>query len=328
MDKSAGKVMRKDAIFRIYSMTKAVTAVSAMMLWEEGRFQLGDPISKYLPEFAAVSPKQPIRVVDLFRHTSGVIDYSAVTPAFYKEHPDYPVIVDPKIDLAEVVRRIAKIPLLHTPGTTFHYGYSVDVLGRLVEVISGKTLEQFFQERLLQPLGMKDTGFYVPKEKLDRLVVLDEPGPDGKVIRSKGYGQDSYATKPAAFLGGQGLVSTATDYSRFCQMLLNGGVFEGKRYLGRKTVEMMSTDYLVDMPRAGASQPGPGTGFGLTFAITLHPAATGLAGSKGEYFWSGAAGTRFWIDPLEKMITIFMVITLPPLGVEKPFKAMVYSALE
>ena len=111
-------------------------------------------------------------------------------------------------------------------------------------------------------------------------------------------------------------------------MLLNGGVFEGKRYLGRKTVEMMSTDYLVDMPRAGASQPGPGTGFGLTFAITLHPAATGLAGSKGEYFWSGAAGTRFWIDPLEKMITIFMVNTLPPLGVEKPFKAMVYSALE
>lgn len=328
MDRAAGKKMRNDAIFRIYSMTKAVTAVAAMMLWEEGRFGLNDPISKYLPEFAEVSQKAPIRVVDLFRHTSGVIDYSAVLPEFYKAHPDYPVIVDQRIDLAEVSRRIAKIPLLHTPGTTFHYGYSVDVLGRLVEVVSGKTLEQFFDERILKPLGMKDTAFYVPREKWDRLVVLDEPGPDGKVRRSNGYNQDSYKTKPVAFLGGQGLVSTAADYSRFCQMLLNGGEFEGKRYLGRKTIEKMTSDHLGNLARAGASQPGVGTGFGLTFAITMDAAATGMAGSTGEFFWSGAAGTRFWIDPQEDMITIFMVNTLPPLGVEKPFKAMVYSALE
>ena len=345
MDKETKKPMRKNTIFRMYSMTKALTGVAVIILQEEGRFFINDPVSKYLPEFAKpqvavidngrVVSTEPaeheITIRDLLRHTSGVVDYVGLvdkdgTPYLRKAN-----IYEPEIDLAEVVRRIAKIPLAYQPGTTFQYGYSIDVLGRLVEVISGKPFEDFLEERIFKPLGMVDTGFYVPESKWSRFVTVDAGSPGGTVKRAPDAAQEAYKKKPAAALGGQGMVSTAMDYARFCQMLLNGGVLDGKRILGRKSVESMSSDHLGNLARAqGIANIPPGMGFGLTFAIIQDPARLGQLATAGEYFWSGAAGTRFWIDPKEKMITIFMVNIMPQAGstsLGPLFKVMAYQAI-
>jgi CubicO group peptidase (beta-lactamase class C family) len=348
MDTASKKPMRKDSIFRIYSMTKAVTAVSVMMLYEEGKFHLNEPIGKYLPEWAnmrvAVETKDPvsgkrvaytvpaeraITIRDLLRHTSG-IDYQG--PVDEKGAPVYMQlkVQEPGIDLAEASRRLAKAPLLHQPGTTYHYGLSIDVLGRLVEVVSGQPLDQFFEERIFKPLGMVDTAFYVPEAKWDRLVTLYAPKSDGTIDLFKGPPQDSYKKKPSAFMGGQGLASTALDYARFCQMLLDGGKLEGKRLLGRKTVELMASDHLGEMPRVAAMGAVPkGFGFGLTFAVNQGPGKTGAIGSEGEFSWGGAAGTKFWIDPKENLFAVFMMNTLPPqIDIGSEFKQLVYQALE
>ncbi len=348
MDTASKKPMRKDAIFRIYSMTKAVTAVAVMMLYEEGKFHLNEPVGKYLPEWAdmrvAMETKDPvtgkriaytvpaerkITIRDLLRHTSG-IDYQG--PVDEKGMAVYPQLKvnDPSIDLAEASRRLAKAPLLHQPGTTYHYGLSIDILGRLVEVASGQPLDQFFEERIFKPLGMVDTAFYVPEAKWERLVTLYAPKSDGTIDVFKGGPQESYKKKPNAFMGGQGLASTAIDYARFCQMLLDGGKADGKRLLSRKTVELMSSDHLGDLPRVAAMGAVPqGYGFGLTFAVNKGPGMTGGIGSQGEYNWGGAAGTKFWIDPKESMIAVFMMNTLPPqIDVGGEFKQLVYQALE
>ena len=345
MDRDAKKPMRKDAIFRMYSMTKAVTGVAVMMLMEEGRFFLNEPVSKYLPEFAKprvavidkgrVSSTEPaereITIRDLLRHTSGVVDYSGPLDNEGKAYLEKANLYQPDIDLAEVVRRIARIPLVHQPGTTFHYGYSIDVLGRLVEVVSGKPFDQFLEEGIFKPLGMADTAFYVPETKLDRFVTLDAPSLDGTVKRAPDASQQAYRKKPAAALGGQGLFSTAIDYGRFCQMLINNGTLDGKRILGRKSVELMSTDHLGTLARAsGIATLPPGIGFGLTFAVTQDPGRIGQLASAGEYFWSGAAGTRFWIDPKEKMVTIFMVNIFPHFSstdLGSQFKLLVYQSI-
>ena len=237
----------------------------------------------------------------------------------------------PDIDLAEVVHRIAKIPLIHQPGTTFHYGYSIDVLGRLVEVVSGMPFDKFLEERIFNPLAMVDTAFHVPESKWNRLVILDAPLPDGTVKRAPDASQQAYKKKPAAAMGGQGMVSTAMDYGRFCQMLLNGGALDGKRILGRKSVDLMSTDHLGNLARAaGIATLPPGMGFGLTFAVTQEPGRIGQLASPGEYFWSGAAGTHFWIDPKEKLVTIFMVNIFPHYSstdLGSQFKLLVYQSI-
>src|SRR5437868_7200522 len=243
-----------DTIVRMYSMTKAITGVAAMILYEEGKFSLSDPVSKYLPEFTKMSVAQesfdaagkrtyytvpadhPITVRDLFRHTSG-LDYAGPKdengePAYKKlgvEGGDGWV----SFDLAEAVRRLATVPLNHQPGTTFRYGLSIDVLGRLVEVVSGKLLDQFFEERIFHPLGMKDTAFFVPEEKWSRLAVLYAPKQGGGLQRSAGSAQESFKKKPALLLGGAGLTSTLDDYARFCMMLLNNGELDGVRILSR-----------------------------------------------------------------------------------------------
>lgn len=346
MDKEAGKPMRKDAIFRIYSMTKAVTGVATMILYEENKFSLNDPVSKYLPELGAmkvavdkkdqetgkrtyfvVPAEREMTIRDLLRHTSG-LNYQG--PRDEKGDLMYPRLGVNRADITieEAVKRMGKAPLVHQPGTVWDYSLSIDVLGRLIEVTSGKPLDQFFEERIFKPLGMVDTGFHVPESKWDRLTALYTPNEDRTIKRHPGPPQESYKKPAVLLLGGAGLVSTAMDYARFIQMLLDGGELDGARILSRKSVELMSCDHLGDLPRTGILLP-PGYGFGLTFAVNLGPGKTGNIGSTGEYNWGGAAGTRFWIDPKEEMIGIFLVQILPHTNLTygSEFKQLAYQAI-
>jgi CubicO group peptidase (beta-lactamase class C family) len=341
---------KPDTIVRMYSMTKAVTGVAAMILYEEGRFNLNDPISKYMPEFAkmkvgresfdaagkrtyyAVPAERPILVRDLFRHTTG-LDYAGPKDEtgdnVYKKIEMLGGAPLVPFDLAEAVRRLASVPLNDQPGSTFRYGYSIDVLGRLVEVLSGKTLDQFFAERIFQPLGMTDSAFFVPEDKWKRLATLYTPKRGGAGLEpSTAPPQESFKKKPNLLLGGAGLVSTLDDYSRFCMMLVNDGQLDGVRILTRKTVELMHADQLGSLPRTGVLQEG--YGFGLTFAVNLGPGKVGSVGSEGEYNWAGAAGTSFWIDPKEHMFGVFLINVLPPRDIPAAdqFKRMAYLALE
>ena len=341
--------MKFDTIVRMYSMTKAVTGVAAMMLYEEGRFSLNDPVSKYLPEFTkmtvakestdesgkriyfTVPAEHPITVRDLFRHTTG-LDYAGPKDQngdnAYKKLEMMSGAPQVPFDLAEAVKRLATAPLNDQPGTKFRYGYSIDVLGRLVEVVSGKKLDQFFEERIFRPLGMTDTAFFVPEEKWNRLAVLYAPKQGGGIQRSMGPAQESFKKKPALLLGGAGLTSTLDDYARFCMMLFNDGELDNVRILSRKSVELMRSDHLGDLPRAGLV--GEGYGFGLTFAVNLGPGKSATVGSQGEYYWGGTAGTAFWIDPKEHMIGVFLIQVLPPTNIPagEQFKRMAYLALE
>ena len=339
---------KPDTIVRMYSMTKAITGVAAMICYEEGRFSLNDPVSKYLPEFEhmrvahegkdatgkrifyTVPADRQITVRDLFRHTSG-LDYAGPReengePA-YKRIDMFGYLPLVPFDLAEAMRRLASVPLNDQPATMFRYGFSIDLLGRLVEVVSGKTLDQFFEERIFRPLGMKDTAFFVPEDKWSRLAVLYAPKNGGGLERAAIPAQDSFKKKPALFLGGAGTVSTLDDYARFCMMLVNDGQLDGVRILGRKSVELMRSDHLGDLPRVGLVPEG--YGFGLTFAVNKGPGKSAIVGSEGEYYWGGAAGTSFWIDPKEHMFGVFLINVLPPTGIPAAdqFKRMAYQAL-
>ncbi len=342
---------KPDTIVRMYSMTKAVTGVAAMILYEEGKFSLNDPLSKYLPEFSkmrvgresfdangrrtyyTVPAERPILVLDLFRHTSG-LDYAGPKEEngenAYKKLEMMGGAPLVPFDLAEAVRRLATAPLNDQPGTTFRYGYSIDVLGRLVEVLSGKPLDQFFAERIFKPLQMTDSGFFVPEEKWSRLAVLYAPKRGGApgIEPSTSPAQESFKKKPALLLGGAGMVSTLDDYARFCTMLVNNGELDGVRILSRKTVELMHADFLGNLARTGTVPNG--YGFGLTFAVNRGPGQSASVGSEGEYNWAGAAGTTFWIDPKEHMIGVFLINVLPPTGIPAAdqFKRMAYLALE
>jgi CubicO group peptidase (beta-lactamase class C family) len=215
---------------------------------------------------------------------------------------------------------------VHQPGTIWDYSLSMDVLGRLVEVVSGQTLDQFYAERILKPLRMDDTAFYVPEQKWNRLVTLYTLNPDGTIKRAPDVMQEGARKKPVLFMGGAGLMSTAMDYARFVQMLVNGGELDGVRILSPRTVELMRSDVLGDKPRAGGFFP-TGYGFGLTFAVNRGPAETASIVSKGEYNWGGAAGTSFWIDPQEKMTGVMMIQTMLDLGKGSAFKQLAYQAI-
>ena len=319
-DKARNTRMREDSIFRIYSMTKPLVSVAAMMLVEEGVLGLHEPISKYLPEFkdmkvgiegtdtsgkatfTAVDASRQITVQDLLRHTSG-FTYGAfvqktAVQRMYKEAG----LWSQKWVLADFCKALAKLPLQYEPGTTWEYGHSTDVLGRVVEVASGKPLDRFLAERIFSPLGMSDTAFQVPRDKQDRLA---EP------IADKYTGKTPElidVRQPATFFaGGHGLVSTAGDYLRFVQMLLNGGALDGVRILGPRTIEYMASTHLHDRISLGTNYlPGPGYGFGLGFAVRLETGMSEWPGSVGDFYWGGYAGTYFWIDPEQGLVITYM----------------------
>jgi CubicO group peptidase (beta-lactamase class C family) len=335
-DAAAGAPIAKDAIFRIYSMTKPITSVAAMMLWEDGRFLLSDPIAKYLPDLAAldvaverdgvlerVPALRAVTIQDLLRHTSGL------TYEFRGSGPVHRMYRSAKVDSraqtnAEQVATLGRLPLLHQPGTRWEYGRSTDVIGRLVEVLSGQTLGEFFERHILAPLGMVDTAFHVPERHHSRLAEAFGRDPDSGVAV-----QLLEVRNPPGFeSGGGGLVSTAADYARFLQMLLNGGTFEGRRLLGRKTIEFMTADHLG--PITGAPDLLiPGHGFGLGFAVRLQTGIAPVPGSIGQYFWGGLAGTTFWVDPAEQLFAL-LLIQAPGLRdyYRTLFRDLVYSALD
>ena len=335
-DAAAGSPMAKDAIFRIYSMTKPITSVAAMMLWEDGRFLLSDPIAKYLPDLAAldvaverdgvlerVPALRAVTIQDLLRHTSGL------TYEFRGSGPVHRMYKSAKVDRrvqsnAEQVATLGRLPLLHQPGTRWEYGRSTDVIGRLVEVLSGQTLGEFFERHILAPLGMVDTAFHVPERHHSRLAEAFGRDPDSGVAVQLLEVRDP----PGFESGGGGLVSTAADYARFLQMLLNGGTFEGHRLLGRKTIEFMTADHLG--PITGAPDLLiPGHGFGLGFAVRLQAGIAHVPGSIGQYFWGGLAGTTFWVDPAEQLFAL-LLIQAPGLRdyYRTLFRDLVYSALD
>ena len=312
--------MRNDSIFRLYSMTKPVVSVAAMMLVEEGKLGLQEPVSKYIPEFKEmkvgiestdaegkpalklVDAKRQITVQDLLRHTSGltygVLGTLNAVKKMYKDAE----IFSQKWVLADFVKALAKLPLQFQPGTTWEYSHSTDVLGRVVEVASGQTLDVFLAKRIFEPLKMVDTAFQVPPEKHNRIA---QPMPD---IYTGKTPELIDVTRPATFFaGGHGLVSTAGDYLRFAQMLANGGELEGARILGPRTVEYMSSDHVNPQIEKGAGfLPGPGYGFGLGFATRIDRGQSEWPGSPGDYYWAGYAGTYFWIDPEEELVPVLM----------------------
>ena len=306
--------MTRDALFRIYSMTKPITTTAAMMLQEEGRLQIYDPVSHTLPElanmkvgvertdasggkvFETVPAQRSITLQDLMRHTSGF------TYGSRGSNPVHALYLEAKVGSrddtnADLVTKLAKIPLKYQPGTRWEYGVSTDVLGRVVEVVSGRTLGEFFQERIFEPLGMTDSAFYVPPEKLLRAAhPWQRPGGAPMAPRFDVGVRAKYES------GGGGLVSTASDYLRFAVMLLNGGKLGNVQLLSRKTIEFMTADHLGSIPIQA-----PGLGFGLGFQVRREAGIAGLAGTVGEYGWAGNAGTVFWIDPKEQLIAIYMI---------------------
>ena len=319
-DIAAGTAMPEDAIFRIYSMSKPITGVALMMLYEEGLFRLSDPVAKYIPQFkdlevaagvGADGPlledaDHPMTIRELMSHTGGLsygIFSASQVDDLYREAD----VLDRDGTLEDMVDKLGKIPLRQQPGSMWHYSVSVDVQGYLVEVLSGQPFDEFLQERLFDPLGMTDTGFHVPPDKADRFAVVYGYDDDGGLVPGEGFGGGNPADSPyleptTFFSGGGGLVASTMDYMRFSQMVLNGGELDGVRILSPLTIDLMHRNQL---PRA-LGEMSPGTGFGLDFAVILDPvAADGV--SEGEYYWGGAAGTWFWIDPVEDLVFVGMI---------------------
>lgn len=340
--------MTMDTIFRIYSMTKPIVSVAVLMLVEEGRVQLDDPVSQHLPEFGqlqlAVEKKDPAgqpmlervpnprppTVHDLLRHTAG-LTYGVFGKSLLKTEYLQAGVEGARLSNTDFSRRLATLPLAYVPGTTWEYSRATDVLGALIERVTGQTLGQFLQQRIFTPLGMRDTGFHVPTEKLSRVAEAFSTDPDtGQPVRLLNV------TRPPVFeSGGGGLVSTAHDYLRFARMLLNRGELDGVRLLSPKTVDWMTSDHLgSDVIRAsripGATTgylPGPGYGFGLGVAVRLVTGEAPLPGTPGDYHWGGLGGTFFWVDPKERLIAIWMMQAPGQRDHYRSlFKQMVYAA--
>ena len=348
-DREAGKPMQRDSIFRICSMTKPITSAAVMMLYEQGKFLLEDPVSKYLPEFknmrvlvkpasgtpTTVPASRDITILDLLRHTSGLTyNWNADLGQQYNEAGVASGLVQYDGTIADSVRALAKLPLLFNPGDRWEYSLSVDVLGRLVEVVSGEPLDVYLRTHLFTPLGMKDTYFFLPADKVPRLATAytyfdgkglqrfpDTPLHEGTLAYSADY---PYRGPRKLFSGGAGLVSTAEDYARFCQMMLNRGELDGVRVLSRKSVELMTEDHL------GAVKTGGDFGFGLGFGISGAQGELSELGTPGEFSWGGFFYTSFSIDPKEDLIVIFMAQLHPTggLNLDRKVHLLAYQALE
>ena len=303
--------MSKDSIFRIYSMTKPLVSVAVMKLHEEGKIYLSESIEKYIPELKhmkianednIITAKNKIKIHDLLRHTSG-FTYGIFGKSAAKKilkDSNIGTLDTMHISLEGYVNTISKLPLAYEPGTHWEYGRSIEVLGYLVEVVSNSDLEDFMKKNIFEPLNMKDTGFYVPKKKWIRISEPLNNNDEPQLIDIR--------KKPKLLTGGHGLVSTAGDYLRFIQMMLNRGVLDGDRVLGSKTVDYMTSNHLgKNISRAGPLYlPGPGYGFGLGFAVRENKGVSPWPGSVGEYFWGGYAGTYFWVDPKEDLVVVSM----------------------
>jgi len=362
MDIERGKKMREDAIFRIYSMSKPITAVALMMLVEEGLIGLDDAVHTHIPEwkdlgvyasgtptlladspssFMTTPPARHMKVVDLATHTSGLtygfMMRTAVDAAYRRAK-----IVDRHTPggLEGMIEQLTQLPLDFSPGTAWNYSVAIDVLGYLVEKLSGMSFGEFLRTRLFDPLGMDDTAFYVPAEKIERFTSCYQPGAEdeGLKLQDDARHSSTYGRPPALESGGGGLVSTAHDYLRFCRMMLNGGTLDGVQILSPKTVALFSLNFLPDNREvADMAFPGmfsesgyAGVGFSLGCGVNIDVAKTRLPGSLGEYFWGGAAATAFWIDPKEELTVVFMtqVMGSPArLTLRRDLRTLVYSAM-
>jgi len=342
LDPKSATPMSKDAIFRLYSMTKPFTSVAAMMLVEEGRLRLTDPVGMYLPQlgklevltpstdasgkttYTTVAAQRPVTVYDLLRHTSGMV-YGGFTPnAELKELYAKANVTWSGVTPAEQLESLAKVPLAHQPGTMWEYGLSTDVVGRVVEAVTGSTLSRFLDERLFRPLRMKDTTFHVQGGQVKRLAQpLETDRATGKPITLLDV---TAAQKNDA--GGAGAAGTALDYARFSQMLANGGKLDGQRLLARTIVRHMTSDHLGDIKPAHLLAPG--YGFGLGFAVRRADGLNGAPGSAGEFNWGGAGGTAFWIDPKEQLVAVLMTQAQPgpwQREFKELFRQLVYQAI-
>lgn len=352
-DLERGVAMAEDTIFRIYSMTKPITSVALMMLLEEGRIALDEPVHKYIPAwknlgvftagthtigFQTRPPSRPMLVVDLLRHTAGLtygFQLRTNVDAAYRAHKIGEI--EKAGTLEDMVNALAKLPLEFSPGEAWNYSVATDVVGWLVQIVSGQPFEQFLQQRLFGPLGMTDTGFHVPAGQAHRFASCYQPTKTGG-LELQDDAQTSSFLQPASFIsGGGGLVSTARDYLQFCRMMLHGGSLGGVRYLSRKTIDLMIANHLpggVDLPALSRSlfseAAYEGVGFGLGFAVSTNAARTLIPGSDGDHFWGGAASTFFWIDPEEDLIAIFMTQLIPSstYPVRREIRTLTYAALD
>jgi CubicO group peptidase (beta-lactamase class C family) len=333
--------MQRDTIFRIYSMTKPITSVALMMLYERGLFQLSDPVSKYVPEFKGVKvwgrggrleePRREMTIHHLLTHTAGLRygGYEETQSALDRLY-DEAGLWSPEITNEEMVRRLARLPLAFHPGEQWHYSVATDVVGYLVEILSDRPLAQFFDEEIFQPLGMVDTHFVLPREKAGRFATLYGMSDENSLaLIDETVGGDYFNTRLHS--GGAGLVSTAADYSRFAQMMLKGGQLDGVRLLGRKTVEFMTRNHLPPdlLPLRMGDEEMPGLGFGLGVSVMLYPARAGIMGSEGLYAWGGWASTHFWVDPREGVVGILLLQYIPSgtYPISNEFRTLVYQAL-
>jgi CubicO group peptidase (beta-lactamase class C family) len=344
-DVESGTPMTTDVIFRIASMTKPITSVALMMLYEEGKFRLNDPIKKWMPEYAdpkvaeplpdsaggpryrLVPATRPITVRQLLTHTAGFAN--SYLGMFKEEVDKVSARQKPDDTVADYVARFAAVPLNYQPGERWEYSGATNHVGRLVEIMSGMTLDEFFQKRIFEPLGMRDTHFYLPESKLPRFAAQYKPGEQDKkiVLADAPTAESRFVKEPHTFfMGAGGLVSTATDYLRFQQMMLQGGELDGRRILGRKTVELMSANHTGDLP---IWLSGPGFGFGLGYSVLLDHGAAGSMQSDGTFGWGGAFCTYFWVDPREEMIGILMTQVRPydHLGIREEFSVLANQAI-
>ncbi|MFI6226469.1 serine hydrolase domain-containing protein [Micromonospora echinospora] len=351
-DVEAGAPVTPDTLWRIYSMTKPVTSVAAMILWEEGRFELTDEISRWLPEFAdvrvyakgsalkpyTVPAVEPIRVWHLLTHTAGLtygFMQTSVVDGLYRA-AGYDLHWPDGVDLAAASVALAELPLLFQPGSAWGYSVATDVLGRLVEVVSGQRLDDFVTDRILRPLGMTDTHWWVDGDDAERLGALYVPDPrTGRILRHDQFGAVA-RRKPGLLAGGSGLISSAYDYHRFTQMLLRGGELDGARVLGPRTVRFMTRNHLPGGRDLAALSTGgfaesifDGVGFGLGFAVVQDPVPGRVPSSVGEYYWGGVASTAFWVDPVEEVTALLFTQLMPSstYPLRSQLRQLVYAAL-
>lgn len=341
MDVAEEQEMRRDTVFRIASMTKPITSVALMMLWEEGRFQLRDPVGRFLPEFEGVRvsttgdasgetgaltpPERPIQIRDMLTHTAGLANNYLGNSTAYRTHM---AEFDRTGDLAAYTRHLALLPLNYQPGTRWEYSTATSVVGRLVEVIAGMPLDQFFYERIFQPLGMKDTHFFLDESYADRLAAQYKPGEDEKIIlQDPGSEESRWITGPKTlFSGAGGLVSTVDDYLSFQQMMLNGGELAGTRLLSPNTVSLMIENHTGEIP---IWLGGPGMGFGLGYGVVVDRGAAATPLSEGSAYWGGAYCTLSWFDPEEEIVGVLMTQVRPytHINIRQDFQVLVYQAI-